>query len=572
MTSSKAAMARALAFVVFVTTALAASSATGVPTASAAPPPGVSMQGTGPQPPGLGLFSKAALTQEHCSPNGRMWSSTEGTGPYCVNPWPAGKNNGGATAPGVTATTVKVVVYIPSGVSDTQAAAATDTQAAYQYASDTYHTYQLWGRKPVYETVVASGTDETAQRADALKVVGMKPFLVMDVTDPATGAPVFTATLANNKILVASSSTTPAAGAQQSPYRWNYGADPDASVSLAAAFAGRSLSGEKARWAGDKDLQSKPRVFGVIYPQDLVDIAAFAKQFKDNGGTGLAKSVAYDPTDPTKTGEVLPTLVSQLKNAGVTSVIVLADPATLAPTLTAATRQAYSPEWIMTGYGYTDFDVYARQFDQAQMKHAFGVGSLPPYSTPAPGGVTESSLQLFNWYWGNSTTRTNDGGFVNPFVYTALHYAGPTLTAANVKKGLFAAPQGHQRDGGDLHRVRQHRGHALSRVRVVRVRPGDDLVEPAPRPGRATRSGSPAPGSSCSSRTARASATRTSRRPSRSSSMPRRRRAWSRWRRSSRVTSSPPRHRAPIARAQADPADPGPEIRRVVARDRATMP
>ena len=333
----------------------------------------------------------------------------------------------------------------------------------------------MWGRKPVYETVVASGTDETTQRADALKVVGMKPFLVMDVTDPATGAPVFTATLANNKILVASSSTTPAAGAQQSPYRWNYGADPDASVSLAAAFAGRSLSGEKARWAGDKDLQSKPRVFGVIYPQDLVDIAAFAKQFKDNGGTGLAKSVAYDPTDPTKTGEVLPALVSQLKNAGVTSVIVLADPATLAPTLTAATRQAYSPEWIMTGYGYTDFDVYARQFDQAQMKHAFGVGSLPP-STPAPGGVTESSLQLFNWYWGNSTTRTNDGGFVNPFVYTALHYAGPTLTAANVKKGLFAAPKATNGTAGTSIGFGNTAGMPYPEYRVVRVRPRVDLV------------------------------------------------------------------------------------------------
>ena len=29
---------------------------------------------------------------------------------------------------------------------------------------------------------------------------------------------------------------------------------------------------------------------------------------------------------------------------------------------------------------------------------------------------------------------------MNGFVYDALHYAGPTLTAANVKKGLFAAP------------------------------------------------------------------------------------------------------------------------------------
>ena len=74
------------------------------------------------------------------------------------------------------------------------------------------------------------------------------------------------------------------------------------------------------------------------------------------------------------------------------------------------------------------------------MKHAFGIGSLTPFSEPAPGGVTEASLSPFIWYWGATTTKSNDGGFVNPFVYRVMHYAGPTLTAANVKKGLFAAP------------------------------------------------------------------------------------------------------------------------------------
>ena len=143
---------------VAVVTTVAVSVVAGV-SASAAPPPGVSMKGTGPQPSGLGLFSKATLAQEHCSKNGRMWFSTEGTGPYCVNPWPERKNNGGSTTPGVTATEVKVVVYY----SDSPQAATfpqqvDDTQAAYQYASDTFHTYQLWGRKPVYEMVQLSGS------------------------------------------------------------------------------------------------------------------------------------------------------------------------------------------------------------------------------------------------------------------------------------------------------------------------------------------------------------------------------------------------------------------------------
>ena len=424
---------------VVVVTAMAVSVVAGV-SASAATPPGVSMKGTGPQPSGLGLFSKAALAQEQCSKNGRMWFSTEGTGPYCVNPWPKGKSNGGATAPGVTATEVKVVVYYSdSPQAATFPQSVDDTQAAYQYASDTFHTYQLWGRKPVYEMVQLSGADETAQRADALKVIAMKPFMVMDISDPSKGAPIFATTVANAKILVASSSTTPEAGAKQSPYRWNYGQDQTASVPLTAAFAGRSLSGKTASFAGDKALTSKKRVFGAIYPQNLVDIAAFEKQLKENGGA-LAKAVAFDPADPTKTTEALPTLVLQLKDAGVTSVIAFADPATFAPMLKAAANQQYSPEWIITGFGYTDFDVFGRGFDQEQMKHTFGIGSLSPFSAPEPGGVTERSLGAFNWYWGDTTTKTNDGGFVNPFVYNALHYAGPKLTAANVKKGLFAAP------------------------------------------------------------------------------------------------------------------------------------
>ena len=121
-----------------------------------------------------------------------------------------------------------------------------DTQAAFQYASDTYHTYELWGRKPVYEMVRQTGSDETAQRADALKVIDMKPFMVMDISDDVAGAPVFSATRCQPQDLVASSSTTPETGAQQSPYRWNYGGDQTASVPLAASFVGRSLSGKKA--------------------------------------------------------------------------------------------------------------------------------------------------------------------------------------------------------------------------------------------------------------------------------------------------------------------------------------
>ena len=103
---------------------------------------------------------------------------------------------------------------------------------------------------------------------------------------------------------------------------------------------------------------------------------------------------------------MLPNLVVQLKECGRHERHRVRRPANVRAELTAANKQQYSPEWIITGYGYTDFDAFVRAFDQKQMKHTFGIGSLTPWSDPGPGGVTESSLAAFNWYWGDATTKT----------------------------------------------------------------------------------------------------------------------------------------------------------------------
>ena len=69
----------------------------------------------GKAPAGVGLGSKAALAQANCDPEHKRTNyATVGGGPFCVNPWPEGKDNGGATAPGVTATSVKVLVFTPT--------------------------------------------------------------------------------------------------------------------------------------------------------------------------------------------------------------------------------------------------------------------------------------------------------------------------------------------------------------------------------------------------------------------------------------------------------------------------
>ncbi len=72
---------------VAVVAVLALAATLGTSVASAAAPPGVNTEGTGPSPKGAGLLSKAALAQDTCTEGGRTNFYYAGNGPFCVNPW-----------------------------------------------------------------------------------------------------------------------------------------------------------------------------------------------------------------------------------------------------------------------------------------------------------------------------------------------------------------------------------------------------------------------------------------------------------------------------------------------------
>jgi hypothetical protein len=352
---------------------------------------------------------------------------------------------------------VKVVVYVPNadmvaagtggapptnqatGEVASAADAVADGLEIYEYATENFETFQLWGRTPVVEIVEASGTDEAAQRADALAVIDKQPFMVIDLTATAAGgAPFFSAAVSAQDIVVASSSTNSTNGAEQSPYLWNYGSDPDASGVLAAAFLGKTLSGGIAEYAGDESMTSQPRSFGAIYPASAFDLGRFTDALAENGGDELTEAVEFDPADAAQIGEQAPTMINRLKASGVTSVVLFADNSVITPLLAAATAQDYNPEWIFTGFAYQDFGGFARGYDQEQMRHAFGLSGLYPYIDT---GEEYDYLTLFTWYWG--TQAGNNWGITTgatDWMYRALHYAGPNLTAETLKQGLFSAP------------------------------------------------------------------------------------------------------------------------------------
>src|SRR5262245_39908015 len=120
--------------------------------------------------------------------------------PPCVQPFEG--DNGGATSPGVTADTVKVVAYITDPALDPLTAATVSGAGAdvnvdtaiqtIQGFADVYNKlYETYGRTVDVETYIGTGAgdDLEAAKADAIAIAEKDPFMV--VGGPQQAAPVF---------------------------------------------------------------------------------------------------------------------------------------------------------------------------------------------------------------------------------------------------------------------------------------------------------------------------------------------------------------------------------------------
>ena len=102
-----------------------------------------------------------------------------------MKPWKDGDDNGGATSPGVTKDAITVVAVVPNEtqLSGTSAAAGTApvsrvdlspggtyADAIHDYLLPLMKYYETWGRDIDVKFVTSSGSDEAAQRADAVTI------------------------------------------------------------------------------------------------------------------------------------------------------------------------------------------------------------------------------------------------------------------------------------------------------------------------------------------------------------------------------------------------------------------
>jgi hypothetical protein len=405
-----------------------------------------------------GVGTAAALKNPNCDPDTKQIKILLIARAPCVR-HVAASQNGGATSRGVTRDSVKVVIVAASdpntvssdiasavlggtnqatGKTGTLADAARDEN---QLLSSFYETY---GRKLDIEFYTRTGLDEAAQRADALAIAEKKPFIVLSAL-PITGQ-----ILAQKKIITFDTPTDPKVVEAQSPYRYSWSTDYVSTSLQAAEVLGKQLWGGKAKWAGDASMHNKTRKFGIVYPgsSDSVpypDLSLFEKTVRKYGGGTIATKIEYTGATGADTATIntqnqqnaIP-LIAKLKDAGVTTVVAIASSSMLQGLTKAATQQEYNPEWFCAEWFNCSFDYFARQLDQQQWAHAFGVGSLYP---ALEGDAVDGQTQLFQWYWGKTQGTSSSYMFsILNNTYTGIHMAGPNLTPKTFHDGLWSKP------------------------------------------------------------------------------------------------------------------------------------
>jgi hypothetical protein len=355
-------------------------------------------------------------------------------------------DNGGATAPGVTADSITVVVYLapdtdpildfitgPIHDNDT----ADQIQATYEGYTAMFNEYfQTYGRKVNLKFLHGSGTsdDEVAARADAVKAVEeLGAFAVWG--GPAL-APAWTEEIKARGVICLGCSAIP----EPAPVVFPITASGDQTRQVLAEYVTKKLNGKPAEFAGDDAFKKENRVFGQIFintagsPAEQ-DAAAFKQTLQDNGVT-LTEQVPYDLSQLIADPSVATNVVSKLKAAGVTTVIVNTDPIAPKSFTEEATKQNYFPEWIYGGSALVDTNAFGRTYDQKQWAHAFGITSLSARTTEE----LQNQYDLYQWFNGTKAPAFATSGVLFPqpgLFFAGLQAAGPNLTTDTFRQGLF---------------------------------------------------------------------------------------------------------------------------------------
>jgi ABC-type sugar transport system substrate-binding protein len=219
--------------------------------------------------------------------------------------------------------------------------------------------------KLVYVTPSGDDQNDAAARADAIKVATeIKAFA-------SWGGPIATTAyaeeLAARKVLCICTISQPNEFyTSRAPYVISALMSNTEGYIHRAEYIGKRLANRPAKHAGDPLMTGKTRTFGLLYYETAEQSYRSGVQFFEKElskyGVKLAERLAFTGAnnDNSATQEQARTLIARLMEKGVTSVVYAGDPLSPVFFTQEATRQRYSPEWILTGSAFTDTTFFAR--------------------------------------------------------------------------------------------------------------------------------------------------------------------------------------------------------------------
>ncbi len=322
-------------------------------------------------------------------------------------------DNGGATAPGVSATTIKIGYYLPKPdpIYDAilTAAGAYDppekTAQAYKDYIDIYaHQYDAVGpqdragRDPGHRPQHRRGRSQSRRRQ------GCRRGCVRGPRRPGPGPELpdrarpqahhvhrglhrrRTAVVRRGELAVRLADRV---------------RTPEQTAALTTELVKKQLGDGKAIYAGDPELQKQPRRYALLsydtpngeykesWDNFYNDLKAAGLPLANNGHV----SYFLNPQSLAADGR---TIANKLKATGATTIIFTGDPIFPAYLTKNMTEQGYFPEWVMAGTVLADTAVFARTFDQKQWQHAFGL-QLTPARLPKQ---KQDAYTLHEWWFG----------------------------------------------------------------------------------------------------------------------------------------------------------------------------
>lgn len=391
-----------------------------------------------------------------CAGGGRQVPWTKYS-PACVVPFEG--DNGGPTAPGVTADTL-TLSYRRQNTASQAAISALAGEAVPnddEYIADlqTYaalfnQQYELYGRK--VEVVPYQGQSDYLQedlgnnqslaQADAATAAELGAFI--DITFPSAGSLFYSAALFDEGIIAYGFPLNPDAYYEQNaPYAINWWISGTGWAKWAANVVCQRMAGMPATFAGDPSMHGKQRVFGLVgveFPTWLQVADDIKARLSSQCGVDVAAFVTYAENLGTMQQDAS-SAVARMRDSGVTTVICFCDPLMPIFITQQASDQDYRPEWIFQN----QYDAIDQQADQSQFAHAIAPG--PPLR-PAQQTEAYAAYKLVDPDGEPRSIYFQAAYSTMLHVFGAVQSAGPDLNPATYLRGVFSMPP--SLPGGDL--------------------------------------------------------------------------------------------------------------------------